>query len=37
LHPLVRRYAKRAYPQIRLIELGNAGTIDYFEEASDGS
>ena len=37
LHPLIRRYAKRAYPQVRLIELGNAGTIDYFEEAHDGS
>ncbi len=37
LRPLVRRYARRAYPEVRLIELGNAGAIDYFVEASHGS
>jgi len=37
LCPLVRRYARRAYPEVRLIELGNAGAIDYFVEASHGS
>src|SRR5258708_11434185 len=37
LYPLVRRHAKRAYPQIRLIELGNAGAIDFFVEAYNGS
>jgi hypothetical protein len=37
LRPLVRRYARRAYPQVRLIELGNESAIDCFEEARDGS
>ena len=37
LRPLVYLYAKRAYPELRLIELGNEGAIDYFEEASDGN
>lgn len=37
LRPLVHRYAKRAYPELRLIELSNEGAIDYFEEASDGN
>jgi hypothetical protein len=37
LHPLIRRYTKRAYPQVRLIELGNESAIDCFEEARDGS
>ena len=37
LRPLLRRYAKRAYPQVHLIELGNAGAIDSLEEADNGS
>jgi len=37
LRPLVRQYARRAYPQVRLIELGSAGAIDSFVEADDGS
>ncbi len=37
LRPLLRRYARRAYPQVRLIELGNAGAIDCFAEADHGS
>src|SRR6266404_2091653 len=37
LRRLVRRYARRAYPQVRLIELGNESAIDCFEEARDGS
>ena len=37
LRPLVRDYARRAYLQVRLIELGNAGAIDCFAEADHGS
>ncbi|GAC1369306.1 MAG: hypothetical protein NVSMB44_36100 [Ktedonobacteraceae bacterium] len=37
LHPLLRRYARRAYPGVRLIELGNASTLEAFEEVYDGS
>jgi len=37
LRPLLRRYARRAYPQVRLIELGNAGTTQSFAEADHGS
>ena len=37
LRPLLRRYARRAYPQVRLIELGNAGTTPSFAEADHGS
>jgi hypothetical protein len=37
LRPLLRRYARRAYPQVRLIELGNAGTTQSFAEAYHGS
>src|SRR5260221_3991545 len=37
LRPLLRRYARRAYPQVRLIELGTAGAIDCFAEADYGS
>ena len=36
LRPLLRRYARRAYPQGRLIELDNTGPIDYFTEVYDG-
>src|SRR6266571_5278039 len=37
LRPLIRQYARRAYPQVRLIELGNASAIESFEEGDDGS
>ena len=37
LRPLLHAYASRAYPQVRFIELGIAGTIDYFAEVDDGS
>lgn len=37
LGPLLLRHARRAYPQARLIELGNAGTTQSFEEADHGS
>ncbi len=37
LRPLLRRYARRVYPQVRLIELGNAGTTQSFAEAYHGS
>ena len=37
LRPLLRRYARRAYPQVRLIELDNTGAIEYFTEVYDGS
>jgi hypothetical protein len=37
LRPLVRGYARRAYPQVRLIELGNADAIESFAEADHGS
>ena len=36
LRPLLRRYACRAYPQVRLIELDNSDAIDYFAEVYDG-
>jgi hypothetical protein len=37
LRSLVRSYARRAYPEVRLIELGNAGAIVSFAEADHGS
>ncbi len=37
LRPLIRQYARRAYPQVRLIELHNEGSLESFEEADDGS
>jgi hypothetical protein len=37
LRPLLRRYARRAYPGVRLIELGNAGATQSFEETDHGS
>src|SRR5437588_1531761 len=37
LRPLIRQYARRAYPQVRLIELGSEGAIESFAEADDGS
>src|SRR6266567_2224657 len=37
MRPLVRQYAKRAYPQVRLIELGTAGATRSFAEEDDGS
>ena len=37
LRPLIRQYARRAYPQVRLIELGSEGDIESFAEADDGS
>jgi hypothetical protein len=37
LRPLLRQYARRAYPQVRLIELGNAGATQSFAEGDDGS
>ena len=37
LRHLVRQYARRAYPQVRLIELGSEGAIESFIEADDGS
>jgi hypothetical protein len=37
LRPLIRQYARRAYPQVRLIELGSEGAIESFIEADDGS
>jgi hypothetical protein len=37
LRPLLRRYARRAYPQVRLIELGSEGALESFIEADDGS
>src|SRR5205085_12253338 len=33
LRPLIRQYARQAYPQVRLIELGSEGTIESFTEA----
>jgi hypothetical protein len=37
LRHLIRQYARRAYPQVRLIELGSEGAIESFIEADDGS
>lgn len=37
LRPLLRRYASQAYPQVRLIELAQSETLDYFAEVDDGS
>ena len=37
LRPLIRRYARRLYPQVRLIELGSEGATRSFIEADDGS
>jgi hypothetical protein len=37
LRPLIRRYARGAYPQVRLIELGTAGATQSFAEVDDGS
>ena len=37
LRPLIRQYARRAYPQVRLIELGSEGATRSFIEADDGS
>jgi hypothetical protein len=37
LRPLLRQYARRVYPQVRLIELGNAGATQSFAEGDDGS
>ena len=37
LRHLVRLYARRAYPQVRLIELGSEGALESFIEADDGS
>ncbi len=37
LRPLVRQYARRAYPEVLLIELGNEGAIESFAEADHGS
>ncbi len=37
LRPLIRLYAKRAYPQVRFIELGGEGALDSIVEADDGS
>ena len=37
LRPLVRQYARRAYPQVRLIELGSEGARKSIIEADDGS
>ena len=37
LRTLLRQYARRAYPQVRLIELGNAGATQSYEEVDDGS
>jgi hypothetical protein len=34
---LVRQYARRAYPQVRLIELGSEGNTRSLIEADDGS
>ncbi len=36
LRPLVRQYARRAYPEVRLIELGSEGALESFEEAYYG-
>jgi len=36
LRPLLRRYARRAYPQIRILELGHAGAMHAYKEESDG-
>src|SRR6266568_7309931 len=37
LRPLIRLYAKRAYPQVRLIELGSEGATRSLIEDDDGS
>jgi hypothetical protein len=37
LRPLLRRYARWAYPGVHLIELGNAGATQPFEETDHGS
>jgi hypothetical protein len=37
LRPLIRQYARRAYPQVCLIELGSEGALESFAEADDGS
>ncbi len=37
LRPLLRRYARRAYPEVHMIELGTAGAIESFAEVDDGS
>jgi len=37
LRPLIRQYARRAYPQVRLIELSSEGPIESFTEDDDGS
>ena len=37
LRPLIRQYARRANPQVRLIELGSEGAVESFAEADDGS
>ena len=36
MRPLVRQYARRAYPEVRLIELGSEGALESFEEAYYG-
>jgi hypothetical protein len=36
LRPLVRQYARRAYPEVRLIELGSERATQSFEEAYYG-
>ena len=37
LRPLLRQYARRAYPQVHLIELGSEGATRSLIEADDGS
>jgi hypothetical protein len=37
LRPLIRLYARRAYPQVRFIELGGEGALESIVEADDGS
>jgi hypothetical protein len=36
LRPLVHQYARCAYPEVRLIELGSEGANESFAEADDG-
>lgn len=37
LRSLIRQYARHAYPQVRLIELGSGGALESFAEDDDGS